>query len=97
MMDASSIAHQGLRQHIKEVAKKHYISVQWDTTPGGGTDAGSIHVANEGIPTITIGVALRYMHSNVSVLHTDDYENSVRLITEIVRSLNDETYQQIVW
>ena len=60
-------------------------------------DAGSIHVANEGIPTITIGVALRYMHSNVSVLHTDDYENSVRLITEIVRSLNDETYQQIVW
>ena len=37
------------------------------------------------------------MHSNVSVLHTDDYENSVRLITEIVRSLNDETYQQIVW
>ena len=36
------------------------------------------------------------MHSNVSVLHTDDYENSVRLITEIVRSLNDETYQQIV-
>ena len=42
-------AHQGLRQHIKEVAKKHYISVQWDTTTGGGTDAGSIHVANEGI------------------------------------------------
>ena len=35
----------------------------------GGTDAGSIHVANEGIPTISIGVALRYMHSNVSV-HT---------------------------
>ena len=54
--------------------QKHYITVQWDTTPRGGTDAGSIHVANDGIPTIAIGVALRYMHSNVSVLHTDDYE-----------------------
>lgn len=97
MMDASSVAHDGLRQHIKEVAKKHYISVQWDTTPGGGTDAGSIHVANEGIPTVTIGVALRYMHSNVSVLHTDDYENSVRLITEVIRSLNDDAYDNIVW
>ncbi|MGW9856227.1 putative aminopeptidase FrvX [Staphylococcus hominis] len=97
LMDASNVAHQGLRQHIKKVAKKHYITVQWDTTPRGGSDSGSIHIANDGIPTITIGVALRYMHSNVSVLHTDDYENSVRLITEIVRSLNDQTYNQIKW
>ncbi len=97
MMDASSIAHEGLRQHVKDVAQQHNIEVQWDTTPGGGTDAGSIHVANEGIPTITIGIALRYMHSNVSVIHKDDYENSVRLVTEIVRSLNDDTYNNIKW
>ena len=97
MMDATSIAHDGFRKHIKSVAQAHNIPVQWATTPGGGTDAGSIHVANEGIPTITIGVALRYMHSNVSVLNTDDYENSVRLITEIVRSLNDESYQALMW
>lgn len=97
MMDASSIAHEGLRQHIKEVAKQHHIDIQWDTTPGGGTDAGSIHVANEGIPTITLGVALRYMHSNVSVIHKDDYDRSVRLVAEIVRSLNDHTYNNIKW
>lgn len=97
MMDATSIAHDGFRKHIKEVAEAHHIPVQWATTPGGGTDAGSIHVANEGIPTITIGVALRYMHSNVSVMHTDDYENSVQLITEIVRSLNDDSYESLMW
>ncbi|MEJ7202509.1 peptidase M28, partial [Staphylococcus epidermidis] len=73
------------------------IDVQWDTTPGGGTDAGSIHVANEGIPTITLGIALRYMHSNVSVIHKDDYDRSVRLVAEIVRSLNDHTYNNIKW
>ncbi|MEZ2092828.1 hypothetical protein QUC38_16200, partial [Staphylococcus aureus] len=32
-----------------------------------------------------------------SVLNVDDYENSVRLVTEIVRSLNDETYKNIMW
>ena len=90
-------AHNGLRKHIKDVAEHHNIPVQWATTPGGGTDAGSIHVANEGIPTITIGVPLRYMHSNVSVLNIDDYTNSVRLITEIVRSLNDDSYQALMW
>ncbi len=54
-----------------------------------GTDAGIFMSPNEGIPTTTIGVTLRYMHSNVSVLNVDDYENSIRLVTEIVRSLND--------
>ena len=97
LMDATSIAHDGLRKHIKDVAEHHNIPVQWATTPGGGTDAGSIHVAYEGIPTITIGVPLRYMHSNVSVLNIDDYTNSVRLITEIVRSLNDDSYQALMW
>ena len=97
LMDATSIAHDGLRKHIKDVAEHHNIPVQWATTPGGGTDAGSIHVANEGIPPITIGVPLRYMHSNVSVLNIDDYTNSVRLITEIVRSLNDDRYQALMW
>ncbi|MFM0829959.1 M42 family metallopeptidase [Staphylococcus epidermidis] len=97
LMDATSIAHNGLRKHIKDVAEHHNIPVQWATTPGGGTDAGSIHVANEGIPTITIGVPLRYMHSNVSVLNIDDYTNSVLLITEIVRSLNDDSYQALMW
>ena len=97
LMDATSIAHDGLRKHIKDVAEHHNIPVQWATTPGGGTDAGSIHVANEGIPTITIGVPLRYMHSNVSVLNIDDYTNSVRLITEIARSLNDDSYQALMW
>ncbi|MEB7462590.1 M42 family metallopeptidase [Staphylococcus succinus] len=97
IMDASNIGHVGFTKHIKAVAQKHNISIQLDTTAGGGTDAGSIHVANEGTPTVSIGVALRYMHSNVSVLHTDDYKNSVALVTEIVKSLNDDVIDQIIW
>ena len=97
IMGASNIGHVGFTKHIKDVAKKHNITVQLDTTAGGGTDAGSIHVANEGTPTVSIGVALRYMHSNVSVLHTDDYKNSVALVTEIVKSLNNDVVDQIIW
>ncbi|PHK48940.1 M42 family metallopeptidase [Staphylococcus edaphicus] len=97
IMDASNIGHVGFTKHIKEIAKKHNITIQLDTTAGGGTDAGSIHVANEGTPTVSIGVALRYMHSNVSVLHTDDYKNSVALVTEIVKSLNNDIIEQIIW
>lgn len=97
IMDASNIGHVGFTNHIKKIAKAHNIDIQLDSTPGGGTDAGSIHVANEGVPTVSIGVALRYMHSNVSVLHTDDYKNSVALVTEIVKSLNDDAVDNIIW
>ncbi|MCD8914449.1 M42 family metallopeptidase [Staphylococcus simulans] len=97
MMDASVIGHSGFRKHVKKVAEEKGIEVQWDTTPGGGTDAGSIHLANEGIPSIVIGVPLRYMHSNVSVMHKQDYLNAVKLVTEVVKSLDDETVDNIIW
>ena len=31
------------------------------------------------------------MHSNVSILHKEDYLNAVKLVAEIVKALNDET------
>src|SRR5699024_10881187 len=71
IIDASNICHVSFTTHIKKIAKAHNIDDKLDSTPGGGTDAGSIHVANEGVPTVSIGVALLHMHSNVYVLHTD--------------------------
>ncbi|WP_323703274.1 M42 family metallopeptidase [Mammaliicoccus sp. Dog046] len=97
LMDGSNIGHVGLRTFIKNVAKEKEIDLQWDTITGGGTDAGSIHVANEGTPTISIGVPLRYMHSNVSILHKEDYLNAVKLVSEIVKALNDDAVKNIIW
>ncbi|WP_057510564.1 M42 family metallopeptidase [Staphylococcus simulans] len=97
LMDATAIGHSGFRKHVKKVAQDKGIEIQWDTTPGGGTDAGSIHLAHEGIPSIVVGVPLRYMHSNVSVMHKQDYLNAVQLVTEIAKSLDDETIEQIIW
>lgn len=97
LMDATNIGHVGLRNFIKNVAKDKGIDLQWDTITGGGTDSGSIHVANEGTPSLTIGVPLRYMHSNVSILHKEDYLNAVKLVSEIVKALNDDAVENIIW
>ena len=37
------------------------------------------------------------MHSNVSVLHKEDYLNAVKLVAEIVKALNDDTVKDIMW
>lgn len=96
-LDGSNIGHVGLFRHVKKVAKAHNIDLQFDTMPGGGTDAGNIHTALDGIPSIVISVPLRYMHSNVSVLHQDDYKKAVQLVTEVVKALNDEMVEDLIW
>lgn len=96
-LDGSNIGHVGFLRHVKKVAKAHNIALQFDTMPGGGTDAGNIHTSLDGIPSICISVPVRYMHSNVSVLHQEDYQKAVQLVTEIVKALDDETVEQIIW
>ncbi|UXR69385.1 MULTISPECIES: M42 family metallopeptidase [unclassified Staphylococcus] len=96
-MDASNIGHVGMIRHIKKVAKEKGIELQWDSLPGGGTDAGSIHKSLDGIPSIALSVPLRYMHSNVSVMSQSDYEQAVKLVVEFVKSLNDDVVDNIIW
>ena len=97
LMDASNIGHVGFRRHIQKVAEENGIPFQFQAVPGGGTDSGGFHAANEGVPSVNIGVPLRYMHSNVSILHKEDVNNAVKLITEIVKSLDDDTVENIIW
>lgn len=97
LLDGSNIGHVGFRRHIEKVAEEKNIPVQWSALTGGGTDSGAFHVSNEGIPSVSIGVPLRYMHSNVSVLNKEDYNNAVTLVTEIVRSLDDSKVEEIIW
>ena len=97
LLDGSNIGHVPFRKHILEVAKDKDIPVQLQVIPGGGTDAGSFHVSNDGVPSVAIGVPVRYMHSNVSIMHKEDYNNAVKLVTEVVKSLNDDKVDEIIW
>lgn len=88
--DASMIPHKKLKDFVLDVADDLGIPYQLEVIPGGGTDAGSQHVANEGVPALAITVATRYLHSHTSVIHEDDYLNTVKLVTEVVRRLDRE-------
>ena len=39
----------------------------------------------------------RYIHSHTSMIHRDDYENTVKLMTEVVRRLDQETVNKITF
>lgn len=95
--DASMVSHKGLRDFVVDVAEENNIPYQFDAMAGGGTDAGSIHVTANGVPALAIGVATRYIHSHAGILHRDDYENAVKLIVEVIKKLDRQTVDKIIF
>lgn len=89
LMDRSSVANRKLLQRIEEVAKANNIPYQYRRGDVGGNDAGRIHKAKEGCITATISVPTRYIHSPISMIHKEDYENVVRLVKALLKSLEE--------
>jgi len=95
LYDASMVSHKGLRDFVVGVADELSIPYQFDAIAGGGTDAGAIHITLEGVPSLAITIATRYIHSHAGILHRDDYENAVKLIAEVIKRLDQETVNKI--
>lgn len=95
--DASMVSHRGLREFVIDVAEDNNIPYQFEAMAGGGTDAGSIHVTANGIPALSIGIATRYIHSHAGILHRDDYENAVKLIVEVIKKLDRDAVNKIIF
>ena len=97
LIDGGLVGHKGLRDFVVSVADELNIPYQFDITPGGATDAAKMHLAHDGAPAMSVGIASRYIHSHTSMIHRDDYENTVKLMTEVVRRLDQETVNKITF
>ncbi|MFJ8458105.1 M42 family metallopeptidase [Lysinibacillus xylanilyticus] len=95
--DASMVSHRGLREFVLDVADEHNIPYQFEAMAGGGTDAGSMHITANGVPALSIGIATRYIHSHAGILHRDDYDNAVKLMVEVIKKLDRDAVNKIIF
>jgi endoglucanase len=86
--DRSMIPNRNLLDLALDVAAKHKIPYHLASVDKGGTDTGKIHMNKAGVPSLVIGVATRYIHSHIGIIHRADYDNAVNLVTEIVKVLD---------
>lgn len=91
LYDVRQIPNIPLRDLAIATAEELEIPLQMNAMEGGATDGGPIHLHNEGVPTIVIGVAARHIHSHTSIIHRDDYDRAVTLVTALVRKLDGDT------
>ena len=86
--DGRTLAHPGLLRHLVDTAEAAEIPYQIRQPGGGGTDAGAIHLSREGIPSISVSVPARYIHTAESMATVSDWRNAVRLVDAAVSSLS---------
>jgi putative aminopeptidase FrvX len=85
--DRTSIGDRELIDHFVKTAEAEGIPYQWKQTVSGGNDAGRIQTSGKGVRVVTISAPCRYIHSPVSCLDTNDFENIHRLVRAALLNL----------
>ncbi|AEC52064.1 putative endoglucanase [Pyrococcus sp. NA2] len=82
-VDNSAIYSRGLAKRVLDIANRNNIEIQVGVT-GGGTDASVFQEKSE---VLALSVPIRYLHSEVEMLHIEDLEKLIRLIEAITFEL----------
>jgi len=87
LRDTSFIADPRLVELFRTAAREKSIPHQYKQPNIGGTDAGSIHRVRDGVPSLTVAVPARYIHSPCAILDLGDFENTATLAREALQRL----------
>lgn len=94
IFDRTMITHRGMREFILDTAESNNIPYQYFVSQGG-TDAGRVHLSNDGVPSAVVGICSRYIHTSASMIHVDDYQAAKELIVKLVKGTDKNTVETI--
>jgi len=78
--DAATLYDPRLVRHFAETAQALSIPYQIRQPGSGGTDAGAIHRQRAGIPSLSVSVPVRYLHTAASLARLSDWQNTLALL-----------------
>ena len=90
--------HPHLFKKFKDLAEKLEIPYAVEMAPRhSGTDTYAMQVTAEGIPTMVLGIPLRYMHTPVEMVSLKDIQRTGRILAEFIAALEVDFVEKIVW
>ncbi len=84
--DSSLITHPKVKQLMIKLAKDKGIKYQLEVLERGGTDGGAIHLSRAGVPSGTISIPCRYVHSASEMVDMDDVQACVDLTVAVANT-----------
>jgi endoglucanase len=91
-MDSSLICHPKLVEHFRRIAEREGISHQMEILPQGGTDAGGVQRLHGGIPSITLSVPTRYVHTPNEMVNASDVQACIELLARYLEEAHTGDY-----
>ena len=85
--DAGLITHPKILRMLMDAAEENKIAFQLETGLPGATDAARISLSRQGVPSGTVSVATRYIHSPAGMLNLKDAENSAKLTAAAIQQI----------
>ena len=89
-MDGATLYEAERYRQALAIGAEKGIAVQSKRAVAGGNDAGAIHLTRDGIPTFTISVPCRYLHSPSCVICRADAESVEKLAVEMLRVMAED-------
>jgi len=86
IQDPGMIADPRVVQWMIRAAEKAKLPYQREVLLRGGTDARAIQLTRAGVPAGCISIPVRYVHSPSEMVDYSDVQNSVKLLTAVLRT-----------
>ena len=83
--DSGVITHPKIMRWILDTADEEKIPIQLESGLLGSTDAARICLTRQGIPSGTISIPTRYIHSPAGILNLIDIENTAKLAAAAIQ------------
>ena len=90
VMDRTFIADRRLVDLLIDTAQAEGLPYQFKRPGIGGTDAGAVHLARAGTPSVVVSVPARYIHAPAAILDLADFWNTVKLMQATLRRLPEQ-------
>jgi endoglucanase len=87
--DSGLVTHPKVLRWLMDTAAENKIEYQLETGLPGTTDAARISLTRQGIPSGTVSIPARYIHSPVSLISLKDAENSAKLAALAIQKIQN--------
>ena len=85
LMDKSLITHPLIKDLLTNLSIENNIKYQYEVLEFGGTDAGAIHMTRSGVPSGTISIPTRNLHTSGEIINKSDVNECVKLVLAVAK------------
>lgn len=85
LMDKSLITHPLIKDLLTNLSIENNIKYQYEVLEFGGTDAGAIHMTRSGVPSGTISIPTRNLHTSSEIFNKSDVTECVKLVLAVAK------------